>query len=217
MRTSIPSFCRLIFRLRASSLSTVGMRRSRASTTVTCEPKPLYTVANSTPITPPPMITKSSKGVPPCSRSSVESITPSSSAPGIGGINGLPPVAIRINLPVTSCDSPSLSVYDTVCSSLTSARPCSRSILAFARPVSMPSRRVSSTSSLRALTASRSTLTSAALTPILAPSLASLASSDERMIVFVGTQPLLRQVPPTLSFSITATFMPYLTASKAAS
>ncbi|MNH40384.1 hypothetical protein D3C79_1017030 [compost metagenome] len=63
------------------------------STIVTRQPRLLYTLANSQPITPPPMMHKLSGTSGSANASSLD-ITPSRSAPGIGTRVGSEPVAM---------------------------------------------------------------------------------------------------------------------------
>ena len=92
-RKSMPRRLRAVRRRFAMSRSKPGSTSRINSTTVTFAPNVLNTVANSKPITPPPIMARLSGRVV-SESNSVEVTTPSRSAPGIGKGRGREPVAM---------------------------------------------------------------------------------------------------------------------------
>ena len=95
VNTSTPSCLSCAARLWPSSRSRVGRRRGAASRMVTRAPAAAQTHASSTPITPPPMMARRSRGRRSDSRPSLVT-TPGVSRPGMGGRAGSEPAATRM-------------------------------------------------------------------------------------------------------------------------
>ena len=112
---SAPFFFRESFRLCPSSLSMFAIREGSASRIVTFVPSVCQIPANSTPITPPPMISREENGSLSQESSSSLVIMPGRSCPGIGGIEGTLPDASRICLVLMVTGSASSEV---ICTSL---------------------------------------------------------------------------------------------------
>ena len=141
------------------SASTPGSMLGIISITVTGFPREANNVANSMPITPPPIITKLS-GSSVIESTSSEVMTFSPSMPGIGGRAGALPVA-RISLS-NVIFSPSTS---RVCSSTSFPKPfMTFTPCAFSSPA-MPLRRPATTESLYSASFAKSNPTSPVVTP----------------------------------------------------
>ena len=102
---SIPRFFRIILRFWEISLSIFGTSLGMASRIVTFVPRAAYTVANSTLMTPPPIMTRLSGTSFIRNRSSLV-MTPGRSMPGIGIRSGLEPDASKTSFAFSS-SSPS--------------------------------------------------------------------------------------------------------------
>ena len=123
---------------------------------------------------------------------------------------GLEPVARTIALSAASVRSPS-SVFTTrVLASLRWPVPAMTSTPRFFSEPCRPFQLVSTIFCLNDRTRSMSTPSKVALTPYSPAVCACSATSAACSSALVGMQPQCRQVPPTLSFSTRATFMPEL-------
>ncbi len=195
-----------------ASTSSIGIRCSSISTIVTSEPKWRKIDANSTPMTPPPRITRR-RGTSPISSRLVESTQAGPSMPLTGGRSECDPVAITAERKVMSSPPSTAMVFGPV----NVPRPFTIVIpFALTTPV-MPFTRPSTMPTLFFWAWSKSSSGSDTRTPIWANvSRASLSACAVCTHVFVGMQPTVMQVPPTRACSIRTTFAPSCAARMAA-
>src|SRR3989449_5566987 len=118
---------------------------------------------------------------------------------------GRDPVATTRFLALIACP---LFLTTTLCSDSITPSPCKTATLFFLSRNSVPRQSWLTTLSLRLSTAGQSICTPSVLMPSAAALWISCASSEEWRNDLVGMQPRCRQVPPTFSFSMTATLSP---------
>ena len=190
--------------------ASVGARmRGSASITVTSLPMSTRVDANSTPITPPPMMpTRGGTSVSSSTWSDDRTRTPSKSRPG--SARGDDPVVMTRLSPSTSVPSarrtrwapastPASTTSPRLSNTVTS-RPCSS--------VSSPLVRRSTIACLRTWLRPRSSVGSPASTPNSAAPRTVRSTSAVWSSSFAGMHPRWRQVPPTRPCSTRATFRP---------
>ena len=169
---------------------------------VTFVPNALNMLANSTPTWLPPMTTRLSGSSSSSRMSSVVS-TPGRSRPSMGSRADSEPVAMIIFLAA-------ISVLFTLTRRGDASLPmplCRLTLFALIS-CSTPDTRVSTTFLLRSIIRGKFALTLPISTPNSSALLASRKISALLTSAFVGIQPWLRHVPPSLSFSIRATSAP---------
>ena len=129
--------------------------------------------------------------------------------PGMGGKAFTEPAAIITASAVIVSLSPFGFVTSTVLGDTKTASPSILVILFSLRSPATPDVSVLDISFLRAIICGKSTSRPFTLTPSSSPrSLMSLISSALLKRHLVGMQPMLRQVPPSFSFSISVTLAP---------
>ena len=202
----IPCFFSEVRRRLAMSRSKAGSISLQYSITVTLLPKALKMLANSSPITPPPMMHRR-WGTWGRLSISVDVTTPSECAPSMGRNLVAEPVAMMM-LGAEYC-VPSTSM---VCWSTNCALPCTKVIPGVFISVAIPLANCSTIPSLRAMALEMSKCTSPASIPKALLSFSSCNRDAFLQRHFVGIQPSFRQVPPTLRASTTNTCNPALAA-----
>ena len=188
-----------------ASSSSIAISWGSISITVTSLPKRSKIEANSTPMIPPPRITRRF-GTSVCSSSPVESTQRGESRPSIGGRSGNEPVAITACLKVTS-SPPSTAI---VFASLKRPAPLTHSTPLALKSDATPPVICLTTPSFHWLATAMSSCGSPTLTPNFAnDSCASFSANAVCTHAFVGMQPTRRQVPPSSgSFSMQTAFAP---------
>ncbi len=172
------------------------------STTSTAVPSALNSVANSIPITPPPIIT-TDFGHFVSSSTPSEFITPSFSTPGMGTLTGALPVARIMFFALYDLPSTSKAVEVT-----SLALPVTTSTLCPRKRPAIPRLNFATTSFFRSAILAKSKFTLSAVTP--KPSLCNICSKSSALCknAFVGIHPLLRHVPPKSLFSTRIVLLP---------
>ncbi|MNV65047.1 hypothetical protein D3C71_1577170 [compost metagenome] len=167
--TSMPELANSFRRHCTISPSMAAISSGSISTIVTLQPKLLYTLANSQPITPPPIMQRLAGTAGSESASSLV-MTSSSSAPGIGTMDGSEPVAIMARSKPRVETLPSAAVISSSRSPINLPEPLSLAILFFLSSASMPPVFILIILSLRFCSCFQFTETSAVSRPSSLPS-----------------------------------------------
>ena len=209
---SMPSCFMMSSSRPAISASSAGNIWGIISRIVTFAPILWNIWANSSPITPPPMITILCGS---CSmvRASSLVMTPGSSIPLMGTLDGLAPVAMMI---LSLFISSPVSTTPTVLGPIMVPVPLITLILFFLIKEVTPPTSCLTTISFRLTTAEKSREAFSAETPNVPAFLTSEKTPAEWSNTLVGMHPRFKQTPPRVSFSIKVTCAPNCAARMAA-